>query len=114
MHKRVLISLAVAVSSSTLALAAGNPADYNGDGRISKEEFRNQVARVAFDADKNSDGFIDDSEMKISADQRTKLDTNADGKVSVGEFQEGQMAGFAELDKNGDGFLDASEMGGGR
>ena len=114
MHKRVLISLALLASSSGLVLAAANPADYNGDGRISREEFRNQVARAAFDADKNNDGFIDDSEMKLTDEQRKALDTNADGKVSVEEFQAGQTAGFAQVDKNSDGFLDAGELGGGR
>lgn len=114
MNKRVLISLAILAATGGLAFAAGSPADYNGDGRISREEFRNQVARTAFDADKNNDGFIDDSEMKFSDEQRKAMDADADSKVSVEEFQTGQMAAFAQLDKNGDGFLDAGEMGGGR
>ena len=114
MHRRVLTSVAVMVTASSLAWAAGNPADYDGDGKISKEEFRNQAARTAFSADKNKDGFIDDSEFKLTPDQRKAMDTNGDGKVSVEEFQAGQLAGFAALDKNGDGFLDADEMKGGR
>jgi len=88
------------------------PADYDGDGRISREEFRNQAARSAFLADKNNNGAIEDSEVKLSGDQRKALDTNGDGKVSPEELQEGRMAGFGELDKNGDGFLDANEMKG--
>ena len=110
MQRRILISMGVLVAASSLALAAG--ADYNGDGKISKEEFRNQAARKAFDTDKNKNGFIDDDEMQLSADQRKKLDTNGDGKVSVEELQAGQMSGFDDLDKNHDGFLDSSEMKG--
>ena len=112
MRKHILVSFSVLVAAGTAAWAAGAAADYDGDGRISREEFRNQAARSAFAADKNKDGSIDDSEAKLSGDQRKALDTNGDGKVSVEELQDGQMAGFGELDKNGDGFLDANEMKG--
>lgn len=112
MHKRILACVAILTASSSLVLAAANPADYNGDGRISREEFRNQAAKAVFGADKNSDGAIDDGEMKLPEDVRKKLDANGDGKVSPEELIDGQMAGFAELDKNGDGALDQGEMGG--
>ena len=112
MHRRSLVSLSVLIATGAAAWAAGNAADYDGDGRISREEFRNQAARSAFAADKNNNGAIEDSEVKLSADQRKALDTNGDGKLSVEELQAGQMSGFGELDKNGDGFLDAGEMKG--
>jgi Ca2+-binding EF-hand superfamily protein len=110
MHKRVLVSLGVLIAA--VPTAAGNAADYDGDGRISREEFRNQAARSAFAADKNNNGVIEDSEKKLSAEQKKALDSNGDGKVSVEELQEGQIGGFGQLDKNGDGFLDAGEMKG--
>ncbi len=112
MQRRILISFGVALAASSLAVAAGSPADYDGDGRISKEEFRNQSAKAAFEIDKNKNGAIDDDELKLSAEQRKKLDTNSDGKVSVEELQEGQMSGFGEIDKNGNGFLEQNEMPG--
>jgi Ca2+-binding EF-hand superfamily protein len=111
MYKVVLASIAM-LAGAAVVHAKGNPADYNGDGRISREEFRNQAANVAFAADKNKDGDIDEAEFKLTPEQRKAMDKNGDGKVSVEEFQEGQMAGFDELDKNGDGFLDANEMKG--
>jgi hypothetical protein len=111
MHKCTFLSLGVLIAAGT-AWAAGNAADYDGDGRISREEFRNQAARTAFAADKNNNGAIEDGELKLTAEQRKALDSNGDGKVSVEELQEGQMAGFGDLDKNGDGFLDANEMKG--
>lgn len=101
--------LAVCLSMATLASAA--PGDYDGDGAVSREEFRNQVARTAFAADKNQNGFIDPEEYKLSDAQRRELDANRDGKVSVEEFQAGQMAGFDSLDKNQNGKLEASERG---
>jgi uncharacterized protein (DUF2141 family) len=113
MQKRIFMGLFASAALGAAALAAGNPADYNGDGRISKEEFRNQTARVAFEADKNSNGAIDADEIKFSDDQRKALDADGDGKVSVEEFQAGNMSGFGQADKNGDGFLDANEMKGG-
>jgi hypothetical protein len=112
MHTRVFLSLGVLIAAGSVAWAAGNAADYDGDGRISREEFRNQAARAAFAADTNKNGEVEDSEMKLSADQKKKIDSNGDGKVSVEELQEGQMGGFSDLDKNGDGFLDAGEMKG--
>lgn len=110
MHKRIFVSFSVLIAAGSAWAAGGT--DYDGDGRISREEFRNQAARAAFAADKNNDGQIDDGEQKLTAEQRKKIDSNGDGKVSVEELQEGQMAGFGDLDKNGDGFLDASEMKG--
>lgn len=112
MSIRFLAAISLAAALTTAAIAAGNPADYNGDGKISREEFRNEAAKAAFGADKNKNGFIDDDEFKLSDEQRKGMDGNGDGKVSVEEFQLGQMAGFDALDKNGDGFLDASEMRG--
>jgi len=114
MQMRILTCMAAMAATASLGYAAGNPADYDGDGRISREEFQNQSARTAFSADKNSNGAIDDDESRLTAEQRKAMDTNGDGRVSVEELQAGQMEGFAALDKNGDGYLDANEMKGGR
>ena len=110
---RILASLPVVAMMVSVSFAAGNPADYNGDGKISREEFRNEAARVAFSVDKNKDGTIENDEYKLSDEQAKGVDENGDGKVSVEEFQVGQMKGFDQLDKNNDGFLDAGELGGG-
>lgn len=108
-HLVLLAAMPLAVSLATSSLAA--PGDYNDDGTISREEFRNQVAKAAFAADKNQDGFIDAGEFQLTDAQRRAMDTNSDGKVSVEEFQAGQVAGFDELDKNGNGTLEPSEKG---
>jgi len=112
MSIRFLAAIPLAAFIASTAIAAGSPADYNGDGKISREEFRNEAAKAAFGADKNKNGFVDEDEFKMSDDQRKGMDANSDGKVSVEEFQGGQMSGFDALDKNSDGFLDAAEMRG--
>ena len=104
-----LAAIPLVVSLSAPVLAA--PGDYNDDGTISREEFRNQVAKAAFAADKNQNGFIDADEFKLTDEQRRAMDANGDGKVSVEEFQAGQVAGFDALDTNKNGTLEASEKG---
>ncbi len=112
MTMRILAFLPLVALTASASLAAGNSADYNGDGKISKEEFRNEAARVSFAADKNQNGFVDADEAQLTDKQRQDLDANGDDKVSVEEFQLGQMKGFDQLDKNNDGFVDAGEMRG--
>lgn len=114
MQKRIatMAFVATAMCSAVAIAAPAGPADYDGDGRISREEFRNQVARTAFAADKNSNGLIDEGEFKLTPEQRKQMDANGDGSLSVEEFQTNQMSAFAALDKNGDGYLDANEMKG--
>lgn len=106
-----LAAVPLTLALAGTAMAAENPADRNGDGKISREEFRNEAARAAFDADKNQNGVLDPDEFKLTDDQRKAMDSDGDGKVSVQEFQVGQMAGFDALDKNHDGVLDAGELG---
>lgn len=111
MKKTFFAVLPATVLLASAAVAGGIPGDYNGDGKISREEFRNEAARVAFEADKNKDGFLNQDEFKLNDEQRKSMDQNGDGKVSVEEFQIAQMSGFDQLDKDRDGLLDASEMG---
>ena len=65
MMMRILASLPIVALTASVGMAAGNPADYNGDGKISKEEFRNEAARVAFASDKNKNGFVDEDEAQL-------------------------------------------------
>lgn len=111
-HALFLAAIPLVASLAATAPAVGAPGDYNDDGTISREEFRNQAAKAAFAADKNQNGFIEPEEFKLTDEQRRAIDTNGDGKVSVEEFQAGQVAGFDALDKNKNGSIDASEKGG--
>ena len=70
MSIRFLAAIPLAAFLTSAAIAAGSPADYNGDGKISREEFRNEAAKAAFGADKNKNGFVDEEEFKMNDDQR--------------------------------------------
>jgi Ca2+-binding EF-hand superfamily protein len=109
--------------------------DTNGDGLISKAEYRAMAeARFArMDADK--DGIVEAGEgrkamgkgkWKRGGERRgpggpgmgagghgkamAKLDTNGDGAISKAEFDARSAQRFAKLDTNGDGKIDAAEM----
>lgn len=82
-----------------------------------------QELQTAYDElrkmDKNNDGKLDDSEVKMFREQRSKeridglisaLDKNGDGKISKDEARGLWADNFAQLDKNKDGFLDRQEI----
>jgi len=82
-----------------------------------------QELQTAYDElrkmDKNSDGKLDDSEVKMFREQRRKeridgiisaLDRNSDGKLSKDEARGLWADNFSQLDKNNDGFLDRQEI----
>jgi Ca2+-binding EF-hand superfamily protein len=105
-HALILASIPLIASLAVTAMAAGPAGDYNDDGAISREEFRNKAAKVAFAADKNQNGFIEAGEYTLTDEQRRAM-----GKLSVEEFQTGQVAAFDALDKNKNGTLEANEKG---
>ncbi len=69
--------------------------------------------------DKNNDGKIDESELKVCQEHRkkerldsimTSLDRNQDGKIGKDEARGLWADNFAQLDKNSDGALDRQEI----
>ena len=92
--------------------------DVNGDGSISRAEYRTvQVARWP-QIDRNSDGFLtlDDFPRVAVGRARTQLaelaylDTNGDGRLSRSEMVDGEPPLFRRADRNGDGALTRSEV----
>lgn len=99
--------------------------DQDGDGKLSKSEFRMGADR--FDQmDKNKDGFITADEFEMpsfggngqggfngrmpSKDEIFKMsDRDGDGKISESEFRFGADR-FKQMDKNGDGFITPDEF----
>jgi Ca2+-binding EF-hand superfamily protein len=82
-----------------------------------------QELQTAYDElrkmDKNNDGKLDDSEVKMFRESRRKeridgivsaLDRNKDGKISKDEARGLWADNFSQLDKNNDGFLDHQEI----
>ncbi len=99
--------------------------DQDGDGKLSKSEFRMGADR--FDQmDKNKDGFVTSDEFEMpsfggngqggfngrmpSKDEIFKMsDRDGDGKIAESEFRMGADM-FKRLDKNGDGFITPDEF----
>jgi Ca2+-binding EF-hand superfamily protein len=96
-------------------------ADTNGDGSISKPEFRAH-RQAQFDRiDRNGDGFMADGDIPkrlknrmpdgLSTDQMIKqFDKDGDGKVSETEFVDGPALIFDRVDANADGMVAKAEM----
>jgi len=109
--------------------------DQNGDGRLSKQEFKGPPQKFAkIDADK--DGFITTKELAAAqarrggagpkggamangpdgngnppsiSDRLAMMDSNGDGKVEPSEWR-GKEQIFKRLDRNHDGYITSSEV----
>lgn len=95
-------------------------ADANGDGQISREEWKRNPR--AFDRfDRNRDGAISRDEAQQAARDRAerrhkaleRIDKNNDGQLSRDEWPRGPEA-FDRLDQNRDGLLTREELASGR
>ncbi len=104
--------------------------DADGDGKISKSEAPERMAKHFDRLDANSDGQLDQTELKrlaekiaaraakatggAVAEQLRKLkaaDRDGDGKLSQDEVPEGRLRDhFSRVDANGDGYLDQTEL----
>jgi len=105
-------TLAVALAAPGLALAA-SLVDHDGDGRISRIEYRAAVARIAETADTNADGLITPDEFPFTPADLALFDNNADGAVTsvpVQEFIDGMDLAFDAMDADMDEYLSAAEL----
>lgn len=92
--------------------------DTNGDGAISRAEFRKISTARWVQIDRNGDGFLADDDFPSFASRRAKaqltaiahLDTNGDGRISQGEFLNGPEVVFTNADQNSDGVLVRAEI----
>ena len=99
-------------------LANFGKVDVNGDGALSRDEYRNVQAAQWPQVDRNSDGFLtlDDFPRIAAGRARTQLaeiaylDANGDGRISQSEFVDGEAPLFRRADGNGDGMLTRSEI----
>jgi Ca2+-binding EF-hand superfamily protein len=89
--------------------------DRNGDGKLTKDEFRKP--EMFEKLDKNKDGSVTLEEAKeimverpsFNFEERFKmLDTNNDGKLSGEEFKKPEL--FDRMDLNKDGFITLEEL----
>jgi Ca2+-binding EF-hand superfamily protein len=104
----ILLSLAIALPL-TAAAQRNQRMDTNGDGKISRDEWK-RPADMFDKLDTNHDGYITRDEMR--AGRRfdiNQMDTNHDGKISKDEWK-GRSQMFDRLDTNHDGFITQDEM----
>ena len=105
-------------------------ADKDSDGKISKEEAPERMKENFARMDANSDGFIDEAELKQVFGRMRQggaggpggagagragggmrdMDKNGDGKISKDEAPERMKENFDKIDTNSDGQLDQEEL----
>jgi Ca2+-binding EF-hand superfamily protein len=90
--------------------AAFTAADFDGDGKVSWEEFRNRVVKVFGHLDQNGDGRIAGDEHPPAADEAGK--EVQPGNVTAESFTASVAEAFKASDKDGDGALSAQEWSG--
>lgn len=96
-----------------LAAAADNAfvaADFDGNGEVSWEEFRNRVVAVFGHLDHNQDGRIAGDEHPPAFDKGGQ--EVQPGNISAESFTASVAAAFKAADKDGDGELSAQEWSG--
>lgn len=86
-------------------------ADVNGDGVVSRAEYRERMVDVFYALDAGREGYLTVDEM--SATDRVlveRANANGDGKLSLQEFLEFRIRDFDRADNNGDGVLSPDEV----
>ncbi len=83
--------------------------DDNNDGRISREEFKNNQMLVFYVMDRNKDLALTRAETTLPADSFARL-AGADGKIGPLEFLAVADAAFTQADADHDGALDRQEF----
>lgn len=86
-------------------------ADANGDGVVSRAEYRERMVDVFYALDTSRAGYLTIDEM--SATDRAlfkRANANRDDKLSLQEFLDFRLHDFDRADKNRDGVLSQDEV----
>lgn len=95
-----------------VADSAFSSADFDGDGKVSWEEFRNRLVRVFGHLDHNEDGRIAGDEHPPAVDAAGKA--VQPGNVTAEAFAAAVAVTFKAADTDGDGALSPQEWSGRR
>ena len=98
-------------------VAAAQTWDFDKDGSVTCDEWKNYVTTLHRESDGDGDGALVDAEFQkmakidqlFSVADRAYYDANGDGKVTIEEMISKPNAAFKQLDKNGDCRIDRNE-----
>jgi hypothetical protein len=84
--------------------------DFDGDGHIDREEFRNFFARVFHSIDGDDDRVLRGAELaELRPDVVLRADRDGSGTLDAGEYVGLALAWFVECDANADDVLGPDE-----
>jgi Ca2+-binding EF-hand superfamily protein len=116
-RKHLLLSCALAAVAFSCTVSAQDAkaptpfenADYDGDGKISHEEYRNRAAFLFHDYDHNEDGVLTADELPEY--RNAKGIVVATGNLTITDYMASISHSFDMGDVNKDGFLQPAEWG---
>jgi Ca2+-binding EF-hand superfamily protein len=106
----ILLGLgAPAIAQEAKSMTPFEKADFNGDGQISHEEYRNRAALLFHDYDTNSDGYLTSDELPEY--RNAKGEVVVPSALTITDYMASISHSFDLGDVNKDGFLQSSEWG---
>ncbi len=98
-------------------VSAAQTWDFDKNGSVTCDEWKNYLASLVRESDGNGDGALEDAEFEKMAKtdrlftvaDRSYYDASGDGKVTLDEMTGKQNAAFKQLDKNNDCQIDRNE-----
>ena len=110
----LLVAGFAGVAPSALAQEAAprtpfEQADFDGDGKVSHEEYRNRAATVFHDLDINGDNHLSANELPEYRNEKGEL--AVPDALSIVDYMASVSHSFDMADINKDGFLQANEWG---
>jgi Ca2+-binding EF-hand superfamily protein len=98
-------------------IGAAQTWDFDKDGSVTCDEWKNYLATLHRESDADGDGVLVDAEFQkmaktdqlFSVADRAYFDANGDGKVTIEEMTSKPNPAFKQLDKNGDCRIDRNE-----
>jgi Ca2+-binding EF-hand superfamily protein len=110
-----LLTVGLAALASPIAAQEAKPptpfekADFDGDGKISHEEYRNRASVVFHGLDINQDGYLTADELPEYRNEKGEI--VAPDSLTIIDYMASVSHSFDMADVNKDGFLQSNEWG---